>query len=260
MAQHDGPVTAAVGGRSSRTARSGAAGAPSGRSRPPARRRAAGRGRSLVVRGHPHRHRAEGIGAADRAPQLGQDAVRAETGRDDPGVEHVRNGAQMHHGRVIAPPRRGRGHRHQGSGWQQRPGCAGSGASVRLRYGPAHLRLGERIRRDLHPAGSAPPEPGRGGPLPVPAGGQLGPVLQRVPRERRPPVSRRRQPSRIRHARVRLHRRPGRPRQGGGADPRAPGQLGRGPACERRASAGWCSFSKTTPTRPATPTDATRTT
>ncbi len=37
------------------------------------------------------------------------------------------------------------------------------------------------------------------------------------------------QPSRVRHPRVRLHRRPGGPRQGGGADPRPPGRGGRGP-------------------------------
>ena len=54
---------------------------------------------------HPHRHRPDGIGAADRAAQLGQDPVGAEAGGDDPGVEHVRNGAQVHHGAVVAPPR-----------------------------------------------------------------------------------------------------------------------------------------------------------
>ena len=43
---------------------------------------------------------------------------------------------------------------------------------------------------------------------------------QRLPRERRPALPRRRQPPRVRHARVRLDLRPRRPRQGGGADPR----------------------------------------
>ena len=55
-------------------------------------------GDRLVGRAHPHRHRAHRVGAADRAAELGDDAVRTETGRDDPGVEHVRHRAQMHHG------------------------------------------------------------------------------------------------------------------------------------------------------------------
>ena len=68
-------------------------------------------GDRLVVGGHPHRHRPDRVGAADGAAQLGQDAVGAEAGGDDPGVEDVRNGAQMHHRAVVAPPRGGRGHR-----------------------------------------------------------------------------------------------------------------------------------------------------
>ena len=44
---------------------------------------------------------------------------------------------------------------------------------------------------------------------------------QRVPRQRRPPVPRRRLAPRVRHPRVRLDPRPRRARQGGGAHPRA---------------------------------------
>ncbi len=75
--------------------------------------------------------------------------------------------------------------------------------------------------------GPAPPQPRRGRPLPVPARGQLGPQLERVPPERRPPVPRRRLAPRVRHARVRLAVRPGRARQGRGADPREPRRVGR---------------------------------
>ncbi len=41
------------------------------------------------------------------------------------------------------------------------------------------------------------------------------------------------QPPRVRHARMRLHRRPGRPRQGGGADPRPSGERCRGAPARR---------------------------
>ena len=72
--------------------------------------------------------------------------------------------------------------------------------------------------------------PGRGRALPVPPGRSLGPLQQRLPAQRRPALPRRRQPPRVRHPRVRRRRRPGHPRQGGGADPR-------GPARRRRAAA-----------------------
>ncbi len=49
----------------------------------------------------------------------------------------------------------------------------------------------------------------------------MGSQQQRVPRQRRPPLPRRRLAPRVRHARVRLDPRPRRPRQGGRADPRA---------------------------------------
>jgi proteasome accessory factor A len=48
-----------------------------------------------------------------------------------------------------------------------------------------------------------------------------GRVAQRLPGQRRPPVPRRRQPPRVRHAGVRLDPRPGDPRQGRRAHPRA---------------------------------------
>ena len=91
----------------------------------------------------------------------------------------------------------------------------------------SHLRAGERVRRHLHAPRPAPAEPRRGGPVPVPAGGELGPLVQRLPRERRPPLPRRGQPPRVRHPGVRRHRRAGRPRQGGGVDPRRSWSRGR---------------------------------
>ncbi len=53
---------------------------------------------------------------------------------------------------------------------------------------------------------------------------------QRVPRERRPALPRRRQPPRVRHPRVRLDPRPRRPRQGRRAHPRAAARRGRAAA------------------------------
>ena len=101
--------------------------------------------------------------------------------------------------------------------------------TVRFTRGPADLRHRERVRRDVHVQGSAPPEPGRGRPLPVPQGGELGAQQQRLPAQRRPALPRRRQPPRVRHAGVRRHRRAGHPRQGGGAG-------ARGAAPRRRAA------------------------
>ena len=90
------------------------------------------------------------------------------------------------------------------------------------------LRTRERVRGHVHAPRPASPQPRRGGPLPVPPGRLVGPQLQRVPPERRPAVSRRRVAPRVRHARVRLAVRPGRPRQGRRADPRGAGAVGRG--------------------------------
>ena len=82
----------------------------------------------------------------------------------------------------------------------------------------------------MHAARPAPAQPGRGRAVPLPPGRLVGPVEQRLPRERRPPLPRRRQPPRVRHAGVRLDRGPRRARQGGGADPR-------GTRAQRRAAA-----------------------
>ncbi len=57
----------------------------------------------------------------------------------------------------------------------------------------------------------------------------MGPLLERVPGQRGPPLPRRREPPRVRHPRVRLHPRPGDPRQGRRAHPRAAAGLRRGP-------------------------------
>ena len=86
--------------------------------------------------------------------------------------------------------------------------------------------------------GPAPSVARRGRSVPVPAGRQLGSLLERVPRERCPALSRRRQPPRVRHAGVRQPLRRRRPRQGGRADPRGPAALGRASGSRRKASAG----------------------
>ena len=99
--------------------------------------------------------------------------------------------------------------------------------------GTQDIRARERVRRHLHASRPAPAEPGRGGPLPLQAGRELGTFEQRLPRERGEAVPRRGQPSRVRDTRVRLDRGPRRPRQGGRAHPRGSDRLGREPP-ERR--------------------------
>ena len=102
--------------------------------------------------------------------------------------------------------------------------------------------------------------PGRGRPLPVPPGGVVGAFLQRLPAQRGPALPRRRQPPRVRDAGVRRRRLPGHPRQGGRAGARGPARSTPSSACTTRASTATSTCSRTTPTRPATPTAATRTT
>src|SRR5215210_6365517 len=51
--------------------------------------------------------------------------------------------------------------------------------------GAPNLRSRERVRRHVHAARSATPEPRRGRALPVPPGRLMGPLQQRLPRERR---------------------------------------------------------------------------
>ena len=92
-------------------------------------------------------------------------------------------------------------------------------------HGTANLRPRDRVRRHLHLPGAAAAVAGRGGPLPVPPGGVLGAVQQRLPAQRRPALPRRRFPPGVRDARMRLGHRPGRPRPGRRADPR--GSAGR---------------------------------
>ena len=117
--------------------------------------------------------------------------------------------------------------------WTMRSdGCIRFEATVDL-SGAQDLRARERVRRHLHASRPAPPEPGRGGPVPLQTGRELGPLEQRLPRERGQAVPRRRQPPRVRDAGVRLDRGPGRPRQGRRADPRGAGRLGREPPARR---------------------------
>ena len=110
------------------------------------------------------------------------------------------------------------------------PDRRSAGRGLHSVRGPADLRPRERVRRDLHVPRPAAAVAGRGRPVPVPAGRALGPVLERVPRERRPPVPRRRLAPRVRDARVRRDPGPRRARQGGGADPRGAAGGRRGPA------------------------------
>ena len=145
------------------------------------------------------------------AAQLDRDPVRLEPRREHVAVKGTHDGGQVDHA----------------VGWLHP-----LEATVDL-GGAQDLRARERVRRHLHPSRPAPPEPGRGGPLPVPTGRELGPVLERLSRERGEAVPRRRQPPRVRDARVRLDRGPRRPRQGGGADPRGARRLRREPASRR---------------------------
>ena len=114
------------------------------------------------------------------------------------------------------------GHRHHGT--SVRPIASYTPRDADLANGRGsgapHLRAGERVRRHLHPPRSTPPQPRRGRPLPLPPGRVVGPVEQRLPRERRPALPRRRQPPRVRDAGVRLDPRSRRARQGGRAHPR----------------------------------------
>src|SRR5581483_6982309 len=96
-------------------------------------------------------------------------------------------------------------------------GPDGNSPAVHSIRGTSDLRPRERVRRHLHPPGPAAPQPRRGGPLPLPAGGLLGAFVERLPGERGPALPRRRLPPGVRHPRVRLHLRRRRPRQGGGA-------------------------------------------
>ena len=62
------------------------------------------------------------------------------------------------------------------------------------RHGEKDLRAGERVRGHVHVARATAAQPRRSGALPVPPGRVVGPVEQRVPRERRAAVPRCRQP------------------------------------------------------------------
>ncbi len=86
-------------------------------------------------------------------------------------------------------------------------------------HGAANLRARDRVRRHLHLPGAAAAVAGRGGAVPVPPGGVVGTVQQRLPAQRCPALPRRRLPPGVRDPRVRLGGRPGRPRPGRRADP-----------------------------------------
>ena len=86
------------------------------------------------------------------------------------------------------------------------------------------------------------------------------PQRQRLPRERRAALPRHRLPPRVRDARVRRRGRARHPRQGRRAHRRGPAAPGREAPARGRASPATSCSSRTTPTRRATPTAATRTT
>ena len=208
-------------------------------------------------------HDADRAGTASRPPQR-TGCRRPERARQQPRLEAVGEWDEW-----ATTPTTGERVRRAGGG-RSVTGAAGIGHGahdrlrrVRLRCvpdGAAHLRPRERVRRHLHAPRPAAAEPRRGGPLPVPPGGVVGSQQQRVPRQRCPPVPRRRLAPRVRHARVRLDLRPRRARQGGRADPRAAARPAPSSGSARRASAATSTCSRTTPTRPATATAATRTT
>jgi hypothetical protein len=74
---------------------------------------------------------------------------------------------------------------------------------VALACGSANIRGRERVRRHVHLPRAAPALARRGGALPVPARGVMGPQQQRLPQERGPALPRRGQPSGVRHPGVR---------------------------------------------------------
>ena len=162
----------------------------------------------------------EAVGAERLAAQPRVDPRRAQEGGAQVGRRPDRPG--------WPGARRARGQARSSPAWYReagrspgpvvgrgRPGAAPPGYAARR--GAAHRRGGERVRGDLHPARPAPAVARRGGPLPVPAGGVVGPLVERLPGERGPAVPRRGQPPGVRHARVRQPLRAGGPRQGGGA-------------------------------------------
>ena len=139
-------------------------------------------------------------------------------------------------GRGLPPAGRRRAGAPAGLNGPSRGGPSGRFAAERAAHGTvkvrgqADLRPGERVRGHLHAARPATSEPRRGGPLPVPPGGQLGRSsnvflengarlyldVGSHPEYATPECD--------------SHRRAGGPRQGGGVDPLVAGGGGRGPS------------------------------
>ncbi len=158
----------------------------------------------------------------------------------------------------VPSPRRRRDHRDPA---RLNHGLPAFGArAVGCRHGSPHLRAGERVRRHLHVPRPTAALARRGGAVPVPTGGALGSVLQRLPGERCAPLPGRGVAPRVRHARMRRDQGVGRPRQGGRADPGSAAGRGRDAPARGGHLAATSTSSRTTPTPPATPTDVTRTT
>ena len=137
--------------------------------------------------------------------------------------------------------------------------CRQRAGSVR-RDGAAHLRPRERVRRHLHAPRPAPPQPRRGRPLPVPPGRVVGPLLATSSWPTAPACTSTSAatpstppPSATRSSTSSPTTRPA-SASSSSCWPRPSS------ACGRRASAASSTCSRTTPTRPATATAATRTT
>jgi hypothetical protein len=91
-------------------------------------------------------HRTHGVGAVMTAAQLPQHAFGTEAGDQHPRLELVKGGEQPHHtdiGHMVTLVRVRR----------VRTGKC----RYRAAGGAPHLRSRERVRRDLHPQGPAPP-------------------------------------------------------------------------------------------------------
>ena len=131
---------------------------------------------------------------------------------------------------------------------------------VALACGSANIRGRERVRRYVHLPRAAAALARRGGALPLPARGVMGPEQQRLPQERGAALPRRGQPPGVRHARNATTCSTSWPttRRGSGSW-RVCSSTPTG-GCARRASPATSTCSRTTPTRRATPTAATRTT
>ena len=212
----------------------------------PGRLRRVGAGRTRVRRGR-WRPRPGHRGPARPAPTGSADGRRAGAGRD--GVAARRPAAGAPGGRGAGPrqattylpsPRRRRRAPARGPGGssapQQQP--ADPTRTGEPERGPADLRAGDRVRRDLYAGRRQGAHSGRGGALPVP--GHRGGLSeqQRLPRQRGPALPGCGQPPGVRDRRMRHPARPARPGPGRRADHRGPDRPGAAADVRETASSG----------------------